>query len=71
MKLAVIGDGSTDTPELVSGLSALDVAVLVVHDIADEVRRRAAAGSWIVDFTNPVGIVTRALLDHGHRAVGL
>jgi 6-phospho-beta-glucosidase len=24
-----------------------------------------------VDFTNPVGIVTRALLDAGHRAVGL
>ena len=29
------------------------------------------AGAWIVDFTNPVGIVTRALLDAGHRAVGL
>ena len=27
--------------------------------------------AWIVDFTNPVGIVTRALLDAGHRAVGL
>jgi 6-phospho-beta-glucosidase len=24
-----------------------------------------------VDFTNPVGIVTQALLDHGHRAIGL
>ena len=39
--------------------------------------RRAGAragpttGAWIVDFTNPVGIVTRALLDAGHRAVGL
>ena len=31
----------------------------------------AADGAWIVDFTNPVGIVTRALLDAGHRAVGL
>ncbi len=31
----------------------------------------AAPGAWIVDFTNPVGIVTRALLDAGHRAVGL
>ena len=29
------------------------------------------AGMGIVDFTNPVGIVTRALLDHDHRAVGL
>jgi 6-phospho-beta-glucosidase len=45
--------------------------VPVVLDIADEVGRRAGAGAWIVDFTNPVGIVTRALLDHGHRAVGL
>ena len=27
--------------------------------------------AWIVDFTNPVGIVTRALLQAGHRAVGL
>ena len=31
----------------------------------------AAPDAWIVDFTNPVGIVTRALLDAGHRAVGL
>lgn len=33
--------------------------------------RRRNPGAWIVDFTNPVGIVTRALLAHGHRAVGL
>jgi 6-phospho-beta-glucosidase len=45
--------------------------VPVVLDIADRVRRLGADGAWIVDFTNPVGIVTRALLDHGHRAVGL
>ena len=45
--------------------------VPVVLEIAERVRERAAAGVWIVDFTNPVGIVTRALLDAGHRAVGL
>jgi 6-phospho-beta-glucosidase len=45
--------------------------VPVVLDIADRVAARAAPGAWIVDFTNPVGIVTRALLDAGHRAVGL
>jgi 6-phospho-beta-glucosidase len=45
--------------------------VPVVLDIADRVRRLGADDAWIVDFTNPVGIVTRALLDHGHRAVGL
>ncbi|GAB3598517.1 6-phospho-beta-glucosidase [Angustibacter peucedani] len=45
--------------------------VPVVLDIADEVRRRALPAAWLVDFTNPVGIVTRALLDEGHRALGL
>ncbi|HZT93932.1 MAG TPA: 6-phospho-beta-glucosidase [Gaiellaceae bacterium] len=45
--------------------------VPVVLEIADRVRALAAQGAWIVDFTNPVGIVTRALLDNGHRAVGL
>jgi 6-phospho-beta-glucosidase len=45
--------------------------VLVVLEIAERARNLAAPGAWIVDFTNPVGIVTRALLDHGHRAVGL
>jgi 6-phospho-beta-glucosidase len=160
MKVAVVGAGSTYTPELVSGLSALPVRELVLHDIdperlevvgaladrmlrrvgfaggldltgdldravdgagfvlvqirvggqaarftdetlplacgcigqettgaggfakalrtvpvvleiADHVREGAADEAWIVDFTNPVGIVTRALLDAGHRAVGL
>jgi 6-phospho-beta-glucosidase len=158
MKVAVVGGGSTYTPELVSGLSRLDVSEFVLHDIDPERREvvgglarrmldrqgyagsldvtdeldRAVAGAdfvliqirvggqearladetfplpcgcigqettgagglakalrtvpvileiaervretsdaWIVDFTNPVGIVTRALLDHGHRAIGL
>jgi 6-phospho-beta-glucosidase len=158
MKVAVVGGGSTYTPELVSGLSRLDVSEFALHDIDPERRevvgglarrmldRQGYAGSldvtdeldravegadfvliqirvggqrarladetfplpcgcigqettgagglakalrtvpvileiaervretsdaWIVDFTNPVGIVTRALLDHGHRAIGL
>ncbi len=45
--------------------------VPVVLELAERVADRAAPGAWIVDFTNPVGIVTRALLDAGHRAVGL
>jgi len=45
--------------------------VPVVLDLADEVGRRAAPGAWIIDFTNPVGIVTQALIDRGHRALGL
>jgi 6-phospho-beta-glucosidase len=45
--------------------------VPVVLDLAERVAARAAPNAWIVDFTNPVGIVTRALLDAGHCAVGL
>jgi 6-phospho-beta-glucosidase len=45
--------------------------VPVVLEIADRVRELAGPDAWIVDFTNPVGIVTRSLLDAGHRAVGL
>jgi 6-phospho-beta-glucosidase len=156
VKVAVIGAGSTYTPELVSGLADLDVGELVLHDIDAERREvvgalarrildragfagavaltgdldaavdgadfvliqirvggqaarledetrplacgcigqettgaggfakamrtvpvvldiaaRVPKDAWIIDFTNPVGIVTRALLDAGHRAVGL
>jgi 6-phospho-beta-glucosidase len=158
MKVCVVGGGSTYTPELVSGLSRLDVSEFVLHDIdaerravvgglaqrmldrqgyagtidvtddldravdhadfvlvqirvggqaarlADETmplscgcigqettgagglakalrtvpvvleiadRVRELSDAWIVDFTNPVGIVTRALLDGGHSAIGL
>jgi 6-phospho-beta-glucosidase len=52
------------------GLAKALRTVPVVLDIADRVRK-ANPDAWIVDFTNPVGIVTRALLTAGHRAVGL
>jgi 6-phospho-beta-glucosidase len=159
MKIAVVGGGSTYTPELVSGLTRLDVDEFVLHDLDAERReivgamaqrmlarqgyrgtleitgdldravdgcdfaliqirvggqrarlhdetaplacgcigqettgaggfakamrtvpvvleiaervRALADDAWIIDFTNPVGIVTRALLDAGHRALGL
>jgi 6-phospho-beta-glucosidase len=45
--------------------------VPVVLDIADDMRRRGAHGAWLLDFTNPSGLVTQALLDYGHRAIGL
>ncbi len=53
------------------GLAKALRTVPVVLDIAERTRARAAPGAWIIDFTNPVGIVTRALLDAGHRAIGL
>jgi len=45
--------------------------VPVMLELADRIAALAAPGAWIVDFTNPVGIVTRALLDAGHRVIGL
>src|ERR1700745_3734346 len=123
MKLAVIGGGSTYTPELADGIGRLlpqvtDFVLVephpeprgglgaraarqrdetwpldcgcvgqettgagglakalrtvpVVLDLAERARRRASPSAFIIDFTNPVGIVTRALLTAGHRAVGL
>ena len=52
------------------GLAKALRTVPVVLELADRVRK-VAPEARIVDFTNPVGIVTRALLDAGHDAVGL
>jgi len=53
------------------GLAKALRTVPVVLDVAERAARHAADGAWVIDFTNPVGIVTRALLDAGHRAIGL
>ncbi|WP_086662532.1 6-phospho-beta-glucosidase [Lentzea kentuckyensis] len=53
------------------GLAKALRTVPVVLDIAEKVRKLAGPDTWIVNFTNPVGIVTRALLQHGHKAIGL
>jgi 6-phospho-beta-glucosidase len=53
------------------GLAKALRTVPVVLDIAERTRQLASPNAWIVDFTNPVGIVTRALVDAGYRAVGL
>ncbi|MGH3240303.1 MAG: 6-phospho-beta-glucosidase, partial [Spirillospora sp.] len=52
------------------GLAKALRTVPVVLDVAARVAELAPS-AWIIDFTNPVGIVTRALLDAGHRTVGL
>jgi 6-phospho-beta-glucosidase len=67
LRYGAIGQETTGAGGLAKALRT----VPVVLEVAAEVRRRAAPDAWIVDFTNPVGIVTRALLDAGHRAVGL
>ena len=45
--------------------------VPIVLELAELTAQRAAQDAWLIDFTNPVGIVTQALLDAGHRAIGL
>ncbi len=45
--------------------------VPVVLELAQLTAERGAPGAWFVDFTNPTGLVSQALLDEGHRAIGL
>jgi 6-phospho-beta-glucosidase len=66
-RFGAIGQETTGAGGLAKALRT----VPVVLELAEAVGRRAAPGHWIVDFTNPVGIVTQALLDEGHRALGL
>jgi 6-phospho-beta-glucosidase len=53
------------------GLAKALRTVPTVLELAEQTAQRGNPGAWFVDFTNPVGIVTQALLNEGHRAVGL
>jgi 6-phospho-beta-glucosidase len=53
------------------GLAKALRTVPIVLELAERAVRRASPSAFIIDFTNPVGIVTRALLTAGYRAVGL
>jgi 6-phospho-beta-glucosidase len=53
------------------GLAKALRTVPIVLELAERASRRASPSAFIIDFTNPVGIVTRALLTAGYRAVGL
>jgi 6-phospho-beta-glucosidase len=67
LEYGVIGQETTGAGGFAKALRT----VPVVLELAELAARRAAPNAWIVDFTNPVGIVTQALLDDGHRAIGL
>ncbi|HEX4063024.1 MAG TPA: 6-phospho-beta-glucosidase [Streptosporangiaceae bacterium] len=67
LECGCVGQETTGAGGLAKALRTVPVAL----NIADRVRSLADPSAWLVDFTNPVGIVTRALLDAGHRAVGL
>ncbi|TAK01354.1 MAG: 6-phospho-beta-glucosidase [Chloroflexota bacterium] len=66
-RFGTIGQETTGAGGLAKALRT----VPIVLDLAERTERLANPGAWIVDFTNPVGIVTQALLDDGHRAIGL
>jgi len=66
-KFGTIGQETTGAGGFAKALRT----VPIVLDLAERVGKRSAPGAWIVDFTNPVGIVTQALLDGGHHAIGL
>jgi len=67
LRFGTIGQETTGAGGFAKGLRTIPV----VLELAEEMRRLAHDEAWIVDFTNPVGMVTQALLDDGHRAIGL
>ena len=67
LRFDTIGQETTGAGGLAKALRT----VPVVLELAELAGRRALPGAWIVDFTNPVGVVAQALIDAGHRAIGL
>lgn len=67
LRYGTIGQETTGAGGFAKALRTIPV----VLGLAEDVRAHAAPGAWIVDFTNPVGMVTQALIDDGHRAIGL
>ncbi len=67
LKFGCIGQETTGPGGFAKALRT----VPVVLELAEETAKRGAPGAWFVDFTNPTGLVTQALIDEGHRALGL
>ncbi|MGA8207679.1 MAG: 6-phospho-beta-glucosidase [Candidatus Dormiibacterota bacterium] len=67
LRFGCIGQETTGPGGLAKALRT----VPLVLEIAGDAVRRSAPDAWILDFTNPVGIVSQALLDRGFRAIGL
>jgi 6-phospho-beta-glucosidase len=66
-KFGTIGQETTGAGGFAKALRT----VPLVLELAEATRARAAQDAWIIDFTNPVGVVSQALLDRGYRAIGL
>jgi 6-phospho-beta-glucosidase len=67
LKYGCIGQETTGAGGFAKALRT----VPVVTELAELTVERGAPGAWFIDFTNPTGLVTQALLDGGHRALGL
>lgn len=67
LRFGVIGQETTGAGGFAKALRTVPRVI----DLAELTARRGAKDAWIIDFTNPVGIVTQALIDDGHRALGL
>ncbi len=67
LRFGCIGQETTGAGGFAKALRTVPV-VLGIAELAAEI---GAPGGWVVDFTNPTGLVTQALLDQGHRALGL
>lgn len=57
----VVGQETTGVGGFAKGLRTIPVALAVQAAVA----KHAAAGAWLINFTNPAGMVTEALLAHG------
>ena len=66
-RLGCVGQETTGAGGFAKALRTIPV----VLDLAERTARRGAPGAWLIDFTNPTGMVTQALLDEEHRALGL
>jgi len=67
LRFGTIGQETTGAGGFAKALRTIPV---VLH-LAEVARERARPDAWIIDFTNPVGMVTQALADDGHRVLGL
>jgi len=67
LEFDVIGQETTGPGGFAKALRTVPV-VLGLAELTAEI---GAPNAWFVDFTNPTGLVTQALLDVGHHALGL
>jgi 6-phospho-beta-glucosidase len=67
LRFGCIGQETTGAGGFAKALRTVPV-VLELAELSTEI---GAPGAWVVDFTNPTGLVTQALIDQGLRALGL